>query len=68
MFGIVGMCKVIENQTDTTYLFGDIKQIANKNLRILEKNRLGDCLCFDSTGSNLVDVSHVDVEKTVMFQ
>ena len=67
MLGIIGTCKVTSNPTKTNYLFGNIKDIASKTLRILEKNKFGDCLCFDHTGNNLVDIDHVDVEKTIMF-
>jgi hypothetical protein len=67
MMGIIGTCKVVSNPTKTTYLFGDVKEIANKTLRIIEQNKFGDCLCLDHTGSNLVDIDHVDVEKTIMF-
>jgi hypothetical protein len=67
MMGVIGTCKVVSNPIKTVYLFGDVKEIANKTLRIIEQNRLGDCLCFDHTGNNLVDIDHVDVEKTIMF-
>jgi hypothetical protein len=67
MIGIIGTCKVVSNPTKTTYLFGNVKDIADKTLRIIEKNKFGDCLCLDHTGGNLVDIDHADVEKTIMF-
>ena len=60
---IVGYCTVSQTPSDKTrFLFGDISEIAGKELPVLERNFRGDCLClFDNKG--LVDVEHIDVTK-----
>jgi len=57
----VGICLVSANPTKTTYLFGKNEEITGKKLKVIERNRWGDCLCLDHTGSNLVDINHEDV-------
>jgi hypothetical protein len=46
----------------TTYLFGSIKEIEGKKLRLIEENKNGDCLCIFEEKC-LVDVNKKDIEK-----
>jgi len=60
---IVGYCTVSQAPSEKTrFFFGDISEIAGKELPVLERNVRGDCLClFNNKG--LVDVEHIDVAK-----
>lgn len=53
------ICKIKENPEYTTYHFGDINNIANKELVCIERNFRGDCLCIAE--NNLIDVDNRDV-------
>lgn len=56
---------VVDNPTETENLFGDISEIAGKELEVLEKNDHGDCICIfeGARGQNLVDVRACDVKN-----
>ena len=49
----------------TTNLFGPIDEIAGKQLRLLERNRDGHCLCIFTgrDGQNLIDVDRRDIDN-----
>lgn len=60
---IIGYCVVCNRPSDKTrYFFGDISDIAGKELPVLERNLQGDCLCL-ITNKGLVDVDHADVTQ-----
>lgn len=56
--------RVVAQPQYTRNLFGPLSEIAGKQLRLLERNPQGDCLClFDGRrGTNLVDVDHRDIQ------
>lgn len=57
-------CKVIQNPSEgANYYWGPISEIAGQELRIIEINKDGDCLCFNDKG--LVDVKNEDVERII---
>ena len=57
--------QIVDNPQHTTNLFGPIKEIAGKQLKLIERNSSGDCLCMfkGKAGENLVDVDHRDVKN-----
>jgi hypothetical protein len=57
--------RVVENPQHTRNLFGPVSEIAGKELRLLDRNDQGDCLCIfqGSKGTNIVDVDHRDVSQ-----
>jgi hypothetical protein len=58
--GIVGFCKVADQPSaDTNYFFGPVEDIAGKELKVIERNFRGDCLCVNEKG--LIDVAAKDV-------
>jgi len=61
MFDPVGKATLKEELTTTEYFWGERSEIAGKTLKVLEKNRWGDCFCLCEKG--LVDVAAADVEK-----
>ena len=64
---IVGMVLVKESTEFSQNFFGDIKEIAGKTLRVLEKNEEGDCLCIGPDGKYLVDIDNKDVRFYTPF-
>jgi hypothetical protein len=45
----------------TNYVWGDIKEIEDATLKLIEQNKQGDCMCY--CGKGLVDVDHRDIER-----
>lgn len=62
MIGIVGKVRVSEIPLFTRYFWGDISEIAGKELDLIERNKDGDCMCI-LHGKGLVDVDHRDVVR-----
>jgi hypothetical protein len=62
MFGkIVGEVVVKESVScKTLYPFGPLSDLAGKRLKVLERNRDGDCLCL--VDNCIADVSANDIE------
>jgi len=59
---IIGWCRIVDKPTETIFHHGKIEDIAGKELPVLERNDLGDCLClYKDVG--LVDVEHTDVAE-----
>ena len=52
--------KLKQKITKTSYFWGDISDIAGKEIEVIEKNKSGDCLCAMEKG--LVDVRKEDIE------
>jgi hypothetical protein len=58
---VIGHAKVSEAPgARTSCPWGDVSEIAGKELPVFDRNRRGDCLCLVH-GKGLVDVSHADV-------
>jgi hypothetical protein len=45
----------------THYFFGEMPEIEDAELVLLEKNWRGDCLCLAPSSKGLVDVDHRDI-------
>jgi hypothetical protein len=57
----VGYATISKTPSDKTrYFFGELSEIAGKEIPVLEKNQWGDCLCLVD-GKGLVDVDSTDV-------
>jgi hypothetical protein len=64
MFQRVGFARVKAAVSDRTiHPFGKPSDLAGKRLEVLERNRLGDCLCVTEDHSAIVDVDRDDVES-----
>lgn len=54
---------LVDAPQHTKYYWGDIKEIAGKPLKLVERSPYdGDCLCMCEKG--LVDVDHRDIKRT----
>ena len=60
---IIGTIKIVQNPKFTTYFWGEISDIAGKELYLLEKNENGDCLCWLEE-KGIVDVDCRDIERS----
>ena len=58
---IVGYCTVKNSLSTSEYFGGPTAEVTGKKLRVLERNRFGDCLCLTDKG--LFDCQSIDVEK-----
>jgi len=64
---IIGTAHVKQEVLFTENLFGSLKEIAGKNLDVVDRNPSGDCLCVvkgpDGVAKYLVDVKHPDISS-----
>jgi hypothetical protein len=60
----VGHVLVVKNPQKSINLWGDISEIADQMLPVIERNDHGDCLCV-LKDKGLVDIDTVDVKQFI---
>ena len=62
---VIGRVTVKEKVLYTEFHFGDLSRIQGKELKLLSKNEMEDCLCLVG-GRALVDIDARDVERVTI--
>jgi hypothetical protein len=64
---IIGKVKVKPKIQWTNYFWGPASDIEGKELKLIEKNERGDCLCLAPGSKGIVDIHSADVESVTFF-
>jgi hypothetical protein len=64
---IIGKVKVKPKIQRTSYCWGPASEIEGKELKLIEINPQGDCLCLAPGSKGIVDVHSADVESVTFF-